>query len=104
MFGIVFVGQGVFSGAFMTGASSLAPRLFPHEKFAQFASAAGLITGLCAVSVPPLVGAILDATGHIYRHTSLMAALMSVVCLLVLLEVNRRFVKFGGRLHYQPPG
>lgn len=102
-FGVAFVLHGVLSGVYFTGAASLAQRLFPQAKFAQFASAGGILGSLCYMIMPPSVGALLDWSGHIYRYTFLMGAGLAFVSVILLACVYLKFLKLGGHTAYVPP-
>lgn len=103
-FGIIFVAHGILNGIFITGTASLAQRLFPREKFAQFASAAGLAGALVHMIFPPAVGYLLDSSGHVYRYTFIISGAMSLLGLICFIEVYRRFRLLGGVSGYRPPG
>ena len=102
-FGIVFLVHGVLSGCYFTGAAALGQMLFPKLKFAQFASAAGLILALCNIAFGPLLGLLLDWLGHDYRYTFGMGCLVGLAALLVGIIVYRRFMALGGPQHYVAP-
>jgi MFS family permease len=103
-FGIAFVAHGVLMGAFLTGSWSISQRLYPKAKFAQFYSAAGLVNGLSYVIVPPLIGAFLDASGHVYRYTFYASGVLGLLGVLAFFVSYRRFLALGGDAHYVPPG
>jgi len=100
---VAFVLQGVLSGTYYTATASIGQRLYPRAKFAQFASAAGLLVAASVMVVPPLVGLYLDSTGHVYRHTFLAGAGLAVLALVALVVVNRRFMALGGPKGYVAP-
>jgi MFS family permease len=102
-FGVVFLAHGVLSGCYFTGAAALGQMLFPKMKFAQFASAAGLILALCNVVFGPVMGRLLDILGHDYRFTFAAGCLISLLALLVGLVVYRRFMAMGGPAGYAAP-
>lgn len=102
-FAFFFVIHGVLAGSYLTVASSLQPRLFPKAKFAQFYSACGLCGGIGYVILPPLVGAVLDWSGHVYRYTFLGGSLLGVLGLVGFLGAYRKFLRLGGHLNYMPP-
>lgn len=103
-FSIIFVAHGILNGIFITGTASLAQRLFPQEKFAQFASAAGLAGAVVHMVFPPAVGYLLDSSGHVYRYTFIISGAMSLFGLVCFIEVYRRFRLLGGVAGYRPPG
>jgi len=102
-FAIAFVLHGVLSGAFMTCTASLGQRLFPRSKFAQFASANGIIMGAGFLLMPPLVGLLLDFSGHVYRYTFLVSGGLAVAGFFVLLVAHGKFMKLGGPSAYVAP-
>ncbi len=102
-FAIALVIQGVLAGSWQTASASLAQRLFPQSRFAQLASAMGIIGGVTGVGLPPLVGWILDHTGHEYRYTFLMNFGFSVLALGFTVVLYRKFRTLGGPDHYVAP-
>ncbi|GAT35445.1 MFS-type transporter, Atg22 family [Terrimicrobium sacchariphilum] len=100
---VVFVMHGVLSGSYFTSAASLGARLFPRVKFAQFASAALAVTSLATMTLTPLMGAIIDQTGNLYRLTYVLGAFTAAVALGVGWYVHARFVQLGGPKAYVPP-
>ena len=102
-FAIALVVQGVLAGSWQTASASLAQRLFPQSRFAQLASAMGIIGGVTGVGLPPLVGLILDHTGHEYRYTLLMNFGFSALALFFTAVLYRKFRALGGPDHYVAP-
>lgn len=102
-FALVFVAHGVLQGAFITGTASLGQRLFPTAKFAQFSSAAGIVSALGFVVLPPTLGILLDTTGHVYRYTFLLSGALSILALAAYAIVYRRFLTLGGHAAYRAP-
>lgn len=103
MFTVAFIGHGVVSGMFFTTTASLFQRIFPRERFAQFGSAAGILTSLANMVVPFVAGYILDNTGHNYRHTFLMGAVIATVAIVGYVVVYRKFMALGGPKGYVAP-
>lgn len=102
-FSVAFVAHGVLQGTFMTGTASLGQRLFPAARFAQFASAAGIFGSIGYIILPPVTGAMLDASGHVYRHTFTASGVIGLLALAAYLVVYRRFQRLGGDKNFQPP-
>lgn len=102
-FAVVYVLHGVLSGAYMTSAASLGLRLFPQSKFAQFASAAGVVYSLFMMTLGPLAGAVVDWTGNAYRHTFTIGCTVALVTLVAQVMVYRQFMRFGGPKGYNAP-
>lgn len=103
-FGIFFVLHGVLSGLYFTAAASLGQRLFPKARFAQFASAGGILSGIFFIIMPTALGAFLDWSGHQYRYSFLLAAIIAAVAAAALwnvMSIIRR--DHGGLKHYIAP-
>jgi hypothetical protein len=98
-----YVLHGVISGCYYTSVASLGQRLFPREKFAQFASAALLFAAPLHMSLAPLVGLIIDHTGNVYRHAFTVGAILVALAILSFWSVYTRFQKLGGPKHYVAP-
>lgn len=102
-FSVAYVAHGVISGIFFTGTASLFPRLFPRAKFAQFASAAGIILAMGFICVPPLVGRVLDLTDHAYHYTFVIGGIVAGLGCLIFIVLYRKFCALGGVRNYLPP-
>ena len=101
-FSIAYVAHGVISGVFFTGTASLFPRLFPRAKFAQFASAAGIILALGFIGIPFVVGAILDRA-NAYHYTFVIGGAVAIVGALTFAYLYKQFCRLGGMSNYTPP-
>lgn len=102
-FSIAYVSHGVISGIFFTGTASLFPRLFPRAKFAQFASAAGIILAVGFIGIPLLVGWFLDQTNQAYHYTFVIGGCVAAVGSLIFFILYRQFVRLGGMKNYVAP-
>ncbi|MGE9292672.1 MAG: MFS transporter [Puniceicoccales bacterium] len=100
---IAWVLHGVLSGCYFTSAASLPLRLFPHNKFAQFASAAGIIYAPASMLMAPLMGTVIDVSGKVYQYTFAMGCLLAIFAFCSALFVHARFLKLGGPNHYVAP-
>jgi MFS family permease len=100
---IAFLMNGVLSGIYFTTSSSLGQRLLPRAEFAQFSSAGGIIIALCSMALGPAVGMFLDHVHHAYRYTFLMSCILSLVALVGLIIVYRKFLELGGPDSYKAP-
>ncbi|MEI6492549.1 MAG: MFS transporter [Verrucomicrobiota bacterium] len=98
-----YLAHGILSGVWVTATASLGQRLFPREKFAQFASAAGIINCVSQIVIGPALGVFLDATGHVYRHTYLVGCGLAVICLFCAIKLHSRFQALGGPRNYVAP-
>jgi MFS family permease len=103
-FSIVFVAHGVLTGTYFTATASLGQRLFPRTKFAQFASAAGILAAMGLMVVPPALGWFLDSIGQVYRYTFLIGGVLAVVAAAAFVIVLFKFRQLGGDGAYRPPG
>ncbi|AHF90824.1 MFS transporter [Opitutaceae bacterium TAV5] len=102
-FAVAYVLHGVLAGCYYTSAASLGQRLYPHSRFAQFASAAGILTSICTMGLGPLLGVVIDWTGMIYRYTFLAGGTLTLVALAAALYVYGKFMKLGGPKGYVAP-
>ena len=99
----VWVAHGVLSGCFFTSAASLGQRLYPREKFAQYASASAMMMSPCNMTLAPLMGLVLDATGKVYHYTFAVGCVLALVGLTMAFVVHRQFMKLGGPKGYVAP-
>lgn len=102
-FAIAFIGHGVLSGTFFTATASLTQRLYPHEKYAQFGSAGGIVCCFANVIAGFCIGIFLDYTGSIYRYTFMIGGISALISLLTLYGVYCWFKRLGGVDHYRAP-
>ncbi|MDR1283143.1 MAG: MFS transporter [Opitutaceae bacterium] len=103
MFLIAWVAHGVLSGCYFTSAASLGQRLFPHSRYAQFASAAGLFTALANMIMAPLIGLMIDTTGNVFRYTFAVSCVLAILAVVAGLVVHQKFMKLGGPKGYIAP-
>jgi Na+/melibiose symporter-like transporter len=102
-FSIAFIGHTILSGAYFTSTASIAQRLYPRLKFAQFASGQGILQAVFSGIMPPAVGLFLDLNHHNYRMTFLFSGLLAVAGLVFYTLVYRRFMRLGGPQNYRAP-
>ncbi len=102
-FRIAFIAHGVVSGIFFTTTASLGARLYPHARFAQFNSAAILVTSLLSVVFPLVLGRVLDLGGRDYRQTFFWGAALALVALIGFFSLHARWQKLGGQKSYEAP-
>lgn len=100
---IAWVAHGVLSGCFFTTSASLGQRLYPHNKFAQFASAASVFLSLSVVGIGPLVGTLIDLSGNVYRYAFAVGLVLASSALVVSFYVHYRFMRLGGPRGYAAP-
>jgi len=55
------------------------------------------------MTVGPLVGGLVDATGNAYYHTFTAGCVMAVIALLAAIGVYLRFLSLGGPRDYVAP-
>jgi maltose/moltooligosaccharide transporter len=102
-FGVAYMAHTVIAGTYLTSMASIGQRLYPKLKFAQFASAAGLLQATCTSLLPPLMGLFLDRSGHDYRLTFLVAGILAILGLVALVKVHKQFLQLGGPKNYIAP-
>lgn len=102
-FSVAFVAHGIIQGIYNTGTASIGQRLFPRVMFAQFASAAGIISAPFYMLLPPLLGKYLDLNGHVYRHTFIMSGVLGFIGLMFFWVVWIGVKRCGGPKNYVPP-
>ena len=95
-FAVALLAHGVLSGVFFTASASLGQRLLPQQRFAQFASASGIIAAGFNMVLPPILGGILDYSGHNYRLTYFTGSVISLLSLGCLAVVYRYWIRLGG--------
>jgi MFS family permease len=98
-----WVMHSVLGGAYLTSAASLGQRLFPHARFAQFASAGEAFVAVASMVLAPAVGMMIDAADRDYRLTFFAGALLSLGALGCAFYVHARFKKLGGPANYIAP-
>jgi MFS family permease len=102
-FMVFFVAHGVLSGSYMTATASLGQRLYPKLKFAQFASAWGLMFGVGYILTTPLMGLFLDWAGHQYQYTFFASGLLAALGVIAFVVAYKYFLRLGGHHSYVPP-
>ncbi len=100
---VAWVAHGVLSGCFFTSSASLGQRLFPREKFAQYASASAMMMSPCSMTLAPLMGLVIDATGKVYNYTFAAGCVLAIIGLAMAFVVHRQFMKLGGPKGYVAP-
>lgn len=100
---IAWVLHGVLSGCYFTTVASLGQRLYPHDKFAQFASAAVNLTAIATMLIVPAIGLLIDSTDGAYRITFIGACALAIIALGSAFFVHARFMKLGGPKNYVAP-
>jgi MFS family permease len=102
LYAVALIAHGVISGVFFTCTASLGQRLFPHSRFAQFASAAALTIAIGSVALA-LSGRYFDTHGHIYKHTYIMGFGFAVLSIVAMMVVHSGFMRLGGTKSYVAP-
>ncbi|RRJ95235.1 MFS transporter [Opitutaceae bacterium TAV4] len=100
---VAWVAHGVLSGCYFTSAASLGQRLFPHAKYAQFASAAGICTAFANMILAPAMGLLIDGSSGGFRYTFVVGGALAVLALAAGLYVHGKFMKLGGPKGYVAP-
>ncbi len=99
----VFVIQGIIAGAYATVGISLPMRVMPRKAFAQFNSAAEMVSCISVVLYVPLIGKFLDWIHNQYHYTLLVGAGMALAAVFCGIFFYRRFQALGGVKHYEAP-
>lgn len=102
-FAIALVAHGVAAGIWVTSTASLSQRLLPRDKFAQFASAGGIVANISWMLLAPIAGYCLDHVHHDYRYTFYMGLALSIAGLIGCLFLHRKFMALGGPKNYIAP-
>lgn len=98
-----FFAHVVISGVYFTGTASLGQRLYQKGNFAQFAAAAQIVLGLCAMMLTPVAGILLDWNGHHYPLTFVVGGVLTAASIGAFFVVLTLFLKLGGDAVYRPP-
>ena len=83
--------------------ASLAQRLLPRSRFAELASAGGVIASLCGIAFPFILGSFLDWTNHNYRYTFFFGGGIGITALVLLFVLHGKFMGYGGPKNYAAP-
>lgn len=102
-FGIAFVLTTVFSGTYFTATAAYAQLLLPRSKFAQYASAMGIVGALGTMLMSTVSGLLLDWSHHQYRYTYTAGFVMDVLALLITIVLYQKFKALGGVKNYVAP-
>jgi MFS family permease len=102
-FAIALVAHGVLSGAWMTATAALGQMLLPKAEFAQFTSAAVIVTCLGTIIIGPALGGFLDYSQHVYRYTYLASFGLTVLGLGAGFVLHSKFMALGGPKNYFAP-
>ena len=102
-FAIALVLHTVFATFYLTATQSVMQRLLPKAKFGQFASAAGLISSFCIMTLSPFLGVFIQAMNHNYNYVFLLASLLAVASAGAYAMVLQKFKSLGGDENYSPP-
>ncbi len=103
LYGAALVAHGVISGTYFTVTASLGQRLLPSARFAELASAGGIIGSLLGILQGPSVGWLLDYTSHNYSYTFYAGSVVAFVSLALLIALHSKFMALGGPEHYVAP-
>ncbi|MEI8312053.1 MAG: MFS transporter, partial [Verrucomicrobiota bacterium] len=102
-FAVALVVHGVVSGTYFTSSASLGQRLLPSSKFAEIGSAGGILASFAGMAMAPVLGTVLDYTGHAYHYTFLAGLVFSAVALVSFIVLHGKFMSFGGPKSYMAP-
>ena len=102
-FAIALYLQNIIAGAYWTVSSSLQMRLFPRSQFAQYGIVGGTLSGILHILAYPLLGRLLDASGHKYEYAFFAASVLGAATLALWILFYRRFNEYGGLKNYKAP-
>jgi MFS family permease len=102
-FGIALLAHGIVSGIYWTGTAAVGQMLFPKQKYAQYAAAAGLFQAAFSMVLAPLMGLALDRMGNAYQYTFLAGGTMAAISLILGWKVHRQWQENGGHNAYIAP-
>jgi len=98
-----FVLHTVVSGAYFTGTASIGQRLLPRDRFAEFASAAGIVGAVCFMILPPTLGMFIQHMHHNYRYVFLLGSILSGATVAAYVGLFVQYLKLGGDAGYVAP-
>jgi MFS family permease len=102
-FAIAFLVTGLLQVVWGTATAALGQLLLPKATFAQYSSAAGVVSTLLGMAYLPMMGWLMDYTHDTYRYTFLLAGALDIVGLVATVVVYRKFVALGGAKGYVAP-
>lgn len=94
---------GTIAGAWSTAYLPMNMVIFPKAEYATFASAMGLVIAVAVMLASSAAGQMLDSLHHQYRYIYLWASVFSLLSLLSMLVVYRKFKRYGGVAGYVAP-
>ena len=95
--------QNVIAGCYWTVSAPLTMRLYPRSQYAQYGIVGGTLSSILHILAYPLLGKVLDATGHHYEYTFFAASALGVATLILWWFFWRRFNELGGIKNYRAP-
>jgi MFS family permease len=98
-----FVAHTVLAGIYLTGTASIGQRLLPQARYAEFASAAGLVGAVAYMILPPALGLFLKFMDHQYRYAFLLGTLIALASVASYLVLFVKYQRLGGDRSYVAP-
>ena len=102
-FAIALYLQNIIAGAYWTVSSPLQMRLFPRSQFAQYGIVGGTLSSVLHILAYPLLGKLLDASGHKYEYAFFAASALGAATLVLWVFFYRKFNEYGGLKNYKAP-
>jgi MFS family permease len=102
-FTVILMLHTLLSGTYYTTSASLGQRLLPQSKFAELSSAGGVLSSVVNMTIPPLLGLVLDYSHHAYSYVLFTAFGLAVLGLSAGFILYRQFIALGGSSHYKAP-
>ena len=87
---------------FMGASATMAPRLFPKDRYGQFVSANAIFGITSLIIAPPLVGLLLEVIRD-YRYVFIFSGLCTAIAFVACVALFRQWQGYGGDRSYAPP-
>jgi MFS family permease len=100
---VAFLLHTVISGCYITASSSIAQRLLPRDKFAEIASAGGIVGGIIGIFVSPALGLFIRWRHNDYRYVFLLATILATMTCVSYLMLYWQYNARGGDAAFVPP-
>lgn len=100
---VVFSLHQIVTGCYASAMMSINQRLLPKDKYVQYHTANGIFGTPLWMAIGPVVGMLLDWSGHAYHLTFLMGGVLASLATVFMVLLFRRFNRLGGVRGYKAP-